>query len=205
VFYGVLRFFLNIVYFGFFRLTVVGQENIPAKGAAIIAGNHVSLLDPPTLGVACAKRAVCFMAKSELFANPLFAFAIKRLGAFPLKRGKSDHAAIKAALAILSEERILGMFPEGTRSRDGVLGKAGPGVAALAGRAGVPIIPAAVLGTEKVGWRKPFPKLKVAFGRPIIFSDSSADKVVLRQRTDRLMEEIRSLLASNSNSESKKD
>jgi 1-acyl-sn-glycerol-3-phosphate acyltransferase len=195
VFYSILRFFLNIIYIVFFRLTVVGAENIPEKGAAIIAGNHVSLLDPPTLGVACRKRQVCFMAKSELFANPLFALIIKKLGAFPVKRGMSDRAAVKTALTILGEGRVLGMFPEGTRGRGGVLGQAGPGVAALAGRAGSPVIPAALSGTEKIGLKTPFPKLKVIFGRPLFFPDKAADKPVLQERADQIMREIQLLLA----------
>jgi 1-acyl-sn-glycerol-3-phosphate acyltransferase len=175
-------------------------ENIPEKGAVIIAGNHVSLLDPPTLGVACRKRPVCFMAKSELFANPLFAFIIKNLGAFPVKRGMSDRSAVKNALTILSEGRVLGMFPEGTRSQNGLLGRAGPGIFTLAGRAGVPVVPAALLGTGKIGLKTPFPKLKVVFGRPLFFPDKAADKSVLQERADRLMQEIQFLLTMHQNS-----
>lgn len=199
MFYSILRFFLNIIYLVFFRLSVVGLENIPIKGAAIVAGNHVSLLDPPTLGVACRKRPVCFMAKSELFGNPLFAFVIKSLGAFPVKRGTSDRAAVKTALAILSEGRVLGMFPEGTRGKDGILGRAGPGAVALAGRSGAPVIPAALLGTEKIGFKNPFPKLKVIFGRPLFFPDKTSDKAVLQERADQLMREIQFLLAAPNN------
>jgi 1-acyl-sn-glycerol-3-phosphate acyltransferase len=194
-----LRFFLKVFYFVFFRLTVIGLENIPEKGAAIIAGNHVSLLDPPTIGVACRKRPVCFMAKSELFANPLFGFVIRKLGAFPVKRGMSDRAAVKCALKILSEGRVVGMFPEGTRGRGEVLGRAGPGAFALAGRAGAPIIPAALLGTEKISLKTPFPKLKVVFGRPLFFPGKAADKAVLQERADRLMQEIQFLLATHKN------
>jgi len=195
VFYVVLRFFLNIFYVIFFRFKVVGSENIPKTGAAIIASNHVSLLDPPTLGVACG-RPIHFMAKSELFTNPLFSFLIRKLGAFPVRRGMGDYAAVKKALAILNGGEVLGIFPEGTRSKDGRLGKAGPGVMVLAGRAAAVVVPTAIIGTGKISWRNPFPQITVAFGRPLVFPEKTAEQVVLQQRAEQIMSSIQMLLVN---------
>jgi 1-acyl-sn-glycerol-3-phosphate acyltransferase len=197
VFYHILHFFFNIFYFLFFRLKVTGLENIPKKGALIIAGNHVSLLDPPTIGTACRPRRIFFMAKPELFANPVFSFLIRQLGAFPVNRGAPDRVALKKTLELLQSGQAVGIFPEGTRSQDGTLGQAESGVIALAERSGAMIIPAAVMGTQKVCWKTPLPKIRVAFGLPLAFSDRAADKSVLQARSVELMQNIQALLIAN--------
>ncbi len=195
MFYELVRFIFSFLYFFLFRLKVIGRENIPDSGAFIIASNHVSLLDPPTLGVACKNRRIDFMAKIELFKNPLFGATISRLGAFPVRRGMADRNAIKIALKRLNEGRILGIFPEGTRSMDGNLGKAEPGALALAVKTGTAIIPAAINGTEKVSLACPFPKITVAFGRPITIPADIPDREAgTTQLTGLMMQEIASLL-----------
>ena len=133
-----------------FRLRAKGEGNIPRKGGCILASNHMSYLDPMVLGIACPRR-LCFLARSELFTHTSRAFAwlITALGAFPLKKGVGDLKALRTALALLREGGILVMFPEGTRTADGMLQRAEPGLGMLALKAGVPIIPTLIVGTDR--------------------------------------------------------
>ncbi len=147
------------------RCEVYGRENIPAEGPVVIASNHLSLLDPPVLGAA-ATRKVHFMAKSELFKPVWFGALIRKLGAFPVKRGEMDREAIKTGLAILKENKVLAVFPEGTRSKTGELGRAGGGAFMMGVKRKAKIVPAYIYGTDlsrHPGW----PKVRVIFGKPI--------------------------------------
>ena len=147
------------------RCEVYGRENIPAEGPVVIASNHLSLLDPPVLGAA-ATRTVHFMAKSELFTPAWFGALIRKLGAFPVKRGEMDREAIKTGLAILKENKVLAVFPEGTRSKTGELGRAGGGAFMMGVKRKAKIVPAYIYGTDlsrHPGW----PKVRVIFGKPI--------------------------------------
>lgn len=147
------------------RCEVYGRENIPAEGPVVIASNHLSLLDPPVLGAA-ATRKVHFMAKSELFKPAWFGALIRKLGAFPVKRGEMDREAIKTGLAILKENKVLAVFPEGTRSKTGELGRAGGGAFMMGVKRKAKIVPAYIYGTDLTrhpGW----PKVRVIFGKPI--------------------------------------
>ncbi len=152
---------------GGFRVT--GRENVPAEGGAVIASNHLSFLDPPAVGVAIARRTYYF-AKSELFA-PVFGWIIRKCYAFPVERGSADTRALKNAIGLLRAGELLTMFPEGTRSRDGQVGEFDLGAALAASRAGVPIIPCALTGTEKVlpvgAWYFHRGRVAVSFGEPI--------------------------------------
>ena len=110
----------------FFRARVIGKENLPAEGPVILAANHLSNWDPPFL--ACfIPRHVHYMAKTELFENPIFSAMIRSCHAFPVKRGAADRGAIKMAMQVLKGGSVLGVFPEGTRSRTGEMGKAEAG------------------------------------------------------------------------------
>ena len=140
------------------RCEVYGRENIPAEGPVVIASNHLSLLDPPVLGAA-ATRKVHFMAKSELFKPAWFGALIRKLGAFPVKRGEMDREAIKTGLAILKENKV-------TRSKTGELGRAGGGAFMMGVKRKAKIVPAYIYGTDlsrHPGW----PKVRVIFGKPI--------------------------------------
>ena len=128
---------------------VVGRENIPPQGGAVIAANHLSHLDPPTVGSALPRRTYYF-AKSELFSNPVFGFMIRKCYAFPVRRGAADTTALKHAIKLLKAGELLTMFPEGTRSRTGELGEFDLGAALAASRGGVPIIPCALTGTNDI-------------------------------------------------------
>ena len=195
--YSMARVFFGLFYKLFFGLEVIGLENVPESGPVIIASNHVSNLDPPTLGTALKHRQVHFMAKAELFKNPVFSYAIRQLGAFPVKRGASDRGAIKTALDTLKNGRVLAIFPEGTRSKDGKLKKFESGVISFAAKTGAAIVPSCIIGAEKLGANHLFPKLKVVFGKPYHVPHDIADKEVLQSETNKLMKKINLLLTTN--------
>ncbi len=134
-------FYLHIKYKG----TVINSENIPdLKGGYIVACNHQSYSDPPLLA-AVFKGRFSFMAKSELFKNKLFAWLITKCGAFPVVRGAKDSAALDRAVEDLRKNKIFVIFPEGTRSKDGVIARAKSGVAIIAGRADAPVVPVCIM------------------------------------------------------------
>lgn len=165
--YRFARIFFTFVFTVFFRWRIRGSENIPKQGGAIIAANHISLWDPPLVGTAVF-RPLHFMAKEELFANGILRFIITALKAFPVKRGTADRSAIRKALALLAQGELLGLFPEGTRSKTGELGNPEAGVAMIALKANVPIIPAAIIGTNKVfGKEALLPRFTICFGEPV--------------------------------------
>ncbi len=200
--YNLVHVILSTFFSLVFRWKIVGVENIP-PGGVIIAANHISLWDPPVLGTAIPRR-IHFMAKEELFTNPIFSWLITKLGAFPVKRGAADRTAIRTALALLENGSILGIFPEGTRSKDGRLGAAEPGLALLALKAGVPVVPAALIGTNKVFQDgQLLPTFKVIFGKPIVLNRDSTAKESMEAMSMRVMSEIGLLLESANPSHSK--
>ena len=150
------------------RWKVTGRERIP-EGAVIIVSNHLSNADPPILGAGIARRRIRFMAKIELFAYP-FGVVPRLYDAFPVRRFEADMAALLNAERILKRGGVLGMFPEGTRSRTGTMGKPHPGTALIALRTGATVLPCAILGTEQLS--KPLnllrkPRIGVRIGKPI--------------------------------------
>jgi 1-acyl-sn-glycerol-3-phosphate acyltransferase len=152
-----------------FRTRAQGIENVPATGGVILAGNHVSYADPVLIWCR-APRLVRFMGKSELWDSALLGFACDQVLAFPIRRGAADREAILAASGFLRSGEIVGMFPEGARQHDG-LGEAHSGVAFLAVREGVPIVPVGIAGTDLI--RPPgsrmirFPRVAISFGAPL--------------------------------------
>lgn len=162
-----------------FRVRLHGIENVPAAGA-IIAGNHVSHMDPVLLWCG-SPRPVHFMAKRELWDGRFLRWFMPRVWAFPVNRGGADRAAIDNATRLLDAGELVGIFPEGTRSEDAeALGQAHGGAAFIALRAGVPIIPTAFVGTENVlpkGAKLPrLRRVTVSFGSPVspdMFQDGS--------------------------------
>lgn len=133
----------------YFRGKIYGANRVPHSGACIAVCNHASYFDPPILSN-CLGRPVAFMAKEELFNVPLLKQAIKLYGAYPVKRSQSDRSAIRAALKVLENGWIAGIFLDGTRSRDGRIHRPKLGAALIAAKAGVPIIPVSLWGTEKI-------------------------------------------------------
>ena len=158
----------------FGRWKVIGRDNIPQKGGVLVCANHVSYIDPPALG-AGATRRLHFMAKLELFQIPIIGLFIKGLGAFPVKRGTADRGALKKAIEYLQAGKAVAMFPEGQRSLEGELLSAEPGVGMIVLRAKVPVIPVALVNTEKLlpphsSFLK-YSSVKVVFGKPIQLDD----------------------------------
>ncbi len=169
-FYGFCHVIFPWLFKLWLRWEVFGTENIPATGPVVIAANHLSLLDPPVLGAA-APRPVHFMAKAELFKPAWFGFIIRKLGVFPVKRGGADREAIKTGLAYLKNNEVLAVFPEGTRSKTGDLGRAGGGAFMMAVKRKATIIPAYIYGTDlkrHPGW----PKVRVIFGKPLPYDEN---------------------------------
>ncbi len=191
--YRLLQIFFCTFFRLLFRAEIHGQENVPPTGAVILAANHMSNWDPPLL--ACfLRRKVSYMAKQELFEIPVFGKAIVMCHAFPVKRGAADRSAIKTAVAVLKEARCLGLFPEGTRSKTGELGKAEAGVALIAAMTDAPIVPAAITGTEKIFGSKNFlPRLTVTYGKPMRFVGNRKDKTALEQFSADIMTAIAAL------------
>jgi glycerol-3-phosphate dehydrogenase (NAD(P)+) len=151
--YWPLRWILKAGILVYFRLRRLGTEHIP-EGGVILASNHRSFLDPFAIGC-CLGRPIYFVAKQELFKNPLLGWILNCLGAFPIKRGASDEESVKTSLALLEDGHPVVIFPEGTRIRTGSLGSAKRGVGRLALQSGKPVVPIAVTNSEQArrGWR----------------------------------------------------
>jgi 1-acyl-sn-glycerol-3-phosphate acyltransferase len=154
---------------GIFRLEITGAERVPRRGPVILAPNHRSLLDIP-VAAATTRRKVWFMAKEELFRSRPAAAVLRRLGAFPVRRGRPDRAPLQRALQLLAQGEVVGIFPEGTRRPDARFERLEEGFAYVALRSGAPIVPLAISGTESVfppGGRVPkLVKVRVAVGEP---------------------------------------
>jgi len=130
-------------------VTVRGAENIPLTGPVLLAPNHRAYMDPPYLSM-ITRRQLHMMAKAELFQMPVLGRWITGLGAFPVKRGAADRGAIRQAIAALKAGQVVGIFPEGTRADPGTLLPAEKGFALIARQTGVPIVPVALEGTDRV-------------------------------------------------------
>ena len=165
MFYRVIRAILRAVCLVLFPYRFEHRENIPEKGPFIICANHVSLLDALFLGFAVKKQQIFFMAKSELFRFAPMGWVLRRLGAFPVERGKGDTSAMNVGEEYLKNGQIMGIFPEGTRSKTGKLLRAKSGVAVIAARSGVPVVPAAI--KPKRGRVRPFCRTVIEFAPPI--------------------------------------
>jgi 1-acyl-sn-glycerol-3-phosphate acyltransferase len=184
---------------GLYRLRARGRENLPAEGGFVLACNHISNLDPWPLGLPIwPKRFLRFMAKSELYWWPL-RYVIAGVGAFPVRRGQHDVAAIETAVRLAREGYPVVMFPEGTRRRKGLVKRfeARPrsGAARIALEAGVPLVPAAVKGTDQL---LRLGRLRVAYGAPVDVEDLRGKEVAeaAQEATERLMARILELEAS---------
>ncbi len=165
--YWISRAVLEPFFVLYLRMSRIGREHIPREGGVIIAANHRSFLDPFLIGT-LVRRPVYFVAKRELFTNPLLAWWLSSLGAFPVDRGNGDRDAMGTARKILERGDVVVIFPEGTRTRPGGLGQAKRGFGRLALETGAPIVPVAVIGTEDVrrGWRIRPRKVRLRCGRP---------------------------------------
>ncbi|MEW6034223.1 MAG: lysophospholipid acyltransferase family protein [Chloroflexota bacterium] len=190
----------GIVKLGFMLLTrtrVVGGENIPRQGPAIMACNHLSMSDPPLL-VACLPRKLTFVGKVELWRNPVLGALADWYGAFPVDRRTTDTGALRRSLQVLKEGGALVVFPEGTRSLEARLLPGQPGAALVALRSGAPVLPVAITGTTGAGlnwvWRRP--RVTVSIGRPFTLSKAKGKPLTgqLAPATEAIMRSIAALL-----------
>ncbi|MBQ8434922.1 MAG: 1-acyl-sn-glycerol-3-phosphate acyltransferase [Oscillospiraceae bacterium] len=195
IFFRGLYNFVKAVYYGFYNVKVEGKENIPQDTGFIIASNHRSFADPPLVAVTSKCSKFSFVAKEELFKNPLFGWLIRKLGAFSVVRGKGDMKVISDAVERLEEGRILVIFPEGTRSKDGKLGRGKTGVALIAAKSKAVVVPTAVVFEGKLRFRK---KVTVKFGKPIQPEEIAVGEEInpkeLRAVKARIMGDIQELL-----------
>ena len=184
------------VLMGLFRLRTRGREHLP-EGGFVLAANHNSNFDPWPLGIPLfPRRYLRFMAKSELFWTPFKQFATAA-GAFPVRRGEHDEEAMATATQLCREGHIVVMFPEGTRRKKGLRKKyearAHTGAARIALDANVPLVPAGIVGTDRLGR---LAQLRVAFGAPIPLGDLAGREDAAQVATERLMSAIEELEGS---------
>lgn len=186
--YRIGRVILRAVFAFLYRYEARGVENIPPHGPVILASNHKSVLDPIALGIA-VPRELHFMAKTELFAIPLFGSLIRKLGAFPVKRGGVSKEAIRTAIQLLEEGRVMAIFPQGTRNEDIGVGKRGAVTMAL--RADAKIVPVAIIGNYR-----PFRKMIAVYGALLDFKAYAEAGEDMETMTERLMSRIREMAAT---------
>jgi 1-acyl-sn-glycerol-3-phosphate acyltransferase len=201
--YWAMKVLLSPFFYLLWRIKVEGREHIPAAGPVILAPNHVTFLDSMFLPLVLRRR-VTFVAKAEYFDSWKTAWFFRAAGQIPMRRegGSASERALAAARDVLKEGRMLGIYPEGTRSPDGRLYRGHTGAARLALGCGAPIIPVGLVGTSLVqppGSNRPrfFKKVTVNFGAPLDLSrfegQAAGDPLTLRAATDELMFEIRNL------------
>jgi 1-acyl-sn-glycerol-3-phosphate acyltransferase len=191
-------FFLFVILKLFFRLKIEGKENIPKVGAFILASNHISYFDPPILAASCLfgrGRCLNFIAKEELFKRKFFGWYITKLNAFPIKRKFGDIGAIRESIRRIKKGMPIVIFPEGERSPDGSVKEAFPGIALLATKTKIPIVPAFISGVEETLSVKSksvkFNQVCVRFGKPIYFYDS--EKHSYSEIVDKIMSSVKEL------------
>lgn len=194
----ICRFVCFLISKVLFRISAQGRKNIPKKGGFILASNHVSYLDPVMVGVACPRK-LNYMARHDLFSNPIFSRWLFSVGAFPVKRKTADIAALKEAIKRVEKGGALLLFPEGGRvDAETVNKRPEAGVGFLVSRVDVPVIPVFVSGAQKAlpkGARFIRPrKVSVFFGKPL-----SVDvKMPYQEIADRIMHDIRQLAKNSS-------
>jgi len=179
-------------------LTIEGRENVPKTGGAVLSCNHPGGVDVVALGYA-SPRQIYYMAKQELFEfQPWFSALISSVGAFPIRRGEHDTAAIEHSLQLVREGKVLGMFPEGTRNKGGPLGRAKSGAVRIAALTGAPLVPSAVIGIPELHkeWKNPLRRSRVVvrFGEPIHYTGDPDDAAAVQHQNVELMYAIARLL-----------
>lgn len=195
--YRLIRAFLQLFFALFTRFVVVGREALPCSGPLIVATNHIGILDPPALMVAAPWPVTAFAAKK--WSRHFWGHFLRSVGAIFVNRGEVDREALRSALRVLERGGILGMAPEGTRSKTRRLQPARPGVAYLAHLSGAPIVPVAITGTERVLpslLRLQRAEVRVTFGEPFTLPavDRRARAGNLLEQADLVMQRIAALL-----------
>jgi 1-acyl-sn-glycerol-3-phosphate acyltransferase len=186
----------RVVFRVLFRRRIIGAHHVPGEGPVILASNHVSNLDPPVVATGIWRRPA-FMAKEELFVHPLFGWYIRKLGAFPVRRGTADRAALKRSIEIVEEGGALVMFPEGTRSPTGELQPAEMGAGMIAYRTGAPVVPVYLDGTGRIMPKEGgfhLAKVTQIYGEPLRFTMPEGEKAG-REEYEAAAEQIMAAIA----------
>lgn len=201
-FYRIVKVILTPILRGIYRVKAEGLEDFPSEGPVIVVANHVSFMDSLFIPLMVPRRMV-YLAKAEYFESRKTAWFFRALGMIPVRRDikEKTEAALQAGHEVLTEEGVLGLYPEGTRSPDGRLYRGRTGVARLAYRSGAPIVPVGLVGSreimpKKAKLPKPWGKVTLHFGKPIAFLrylERPEDRFSLRSMTDEIMFEIMSL------------
>ena len=177
-----------------YKIEYVGLENIPEKGGLIIASNHVNALDPVFISIAVEDRQLHFMGKKELFENPVSKWALSTLNGFPIVRGGADSQALEYAIRIPKEGYVLGIFPEGTRSKNFKPARAKSGVALIAKEAKADVLPVSIYTSDNM---KKGTKLTIRFGEVIPYEklglSEDASREEIKNCAKFIMEEITKL------------
>ncbi|ENH97354.1 1-acylglycerol-3-phosphate O-acyltransferase [Gracilibacillus halophilus YIM-C55.5] len=185
--YKFAKFVVKMILKPLYRVKKIGTENIPTEGPVIICSNHISNFDPPIVGITCP-RVVHFLAKEELFQKKFFGTLLKKLNAFPIKRGMKDKNALRQGLGILKEGETLGLFPEGTRSKTGEIKKGLSGAGFFALRSKATVVPCAIIGNYK--GKQP---LRVVYGKPVDLETLRKEKASAQEVTDKIMNDIKKI------------
>lgn len=192
-FYRILQVLTRPFLRVYFRHETYGLENIPEKDGAVVATNHASNIDPPLVG-ADVNRPLFTMAKQSLHEAPVLGSLIRRLYSFPVRRGVIDTSALRTAVSLLEKDNLVLMFPEGTRSPDGEIKEARPGVGKIVAEAGAPVVPGYVSGSFQAfpkGGTVPKPcKTSVHFGEPIPFEQFQVGKTLNRDDYESISRKI---------------
>lgn len=186
-FYNIAVKVVHGVFKVFMLFKANGKENIPTEGAFLLCANHRAMIDPILIAASC-RRQLTFMSKEELFKKPVLGWLIKSLGAFPIKRGRGDAAAVMATLKIMKKGGATLIFPEGTRMKNGERKQVNSGIVRLAIQCNVPIVPAYLT------WNS------VTYGKPINYdeyTESVHDGDVMQSLADGLMDTIYTLGEKN--------
>lgn len=168
--YTFVRILVSLPTLLIYRVRAIGRENVPKKGALVLAPNHLSQMDHFFCGL-YLRRKIRFMGKSQLFGPPVLTYVFKHGGVFPIRRGHDDEEAFKTAYTILDQGGMLLVYAEGGRQRSGELGRARPGIGRIALESGAPIVPVAIHGSARVRrWKRlSFPRVTVQYGEPLTF------------------------------------
>ncbi len=188
MFYSFMRVLAFIVLMPIFFIRVIGKANLKVEGGGVIIAHHTSNWDPIILGFIVKHKPVCYLAKEELFKGAAARFFLRKLNAISISRGKGDLSAIKTALTALKEGKLIGIFPEGKRSKDGSILPFGQGAALMALRAGVPVVPVYIKGGYKL-----FHQVKVFAGPPIYLDkvfEGKANSDTVKSATAYLQDKI---------------
>lgn len=192
-----LRLVTSVIFKVFFRVETVNLERIPCEGPAILCSNHNSMIDMFFLGFK-VRRWIYWMAKEELFKNPISGFIFRKLGAFPVKRGKGDVGSIKTAYKLLEEGKMVGIFPQGHRltERNRNTFRVKPGAAMLALNSAAKVVPAAIDGSYRL-----FGRMRVIYGEPFAIKSENGKKYTVEELSmisEDIMKRVYSLLEASS-------